>query len=90
MAELLRSFDEPIHDQSGDYHVRVVGRMGADAMWEGWLEFTPLGDGETVASPIESRQPERQHLAYWASGLSVVYAEGALSRAHGNQSDPRY
>ena len=90
MAELLRSFDELIRDDSGDYRARVVGRLGADAMWEAWLEFTPLGGGETIASPIESRQPEREHLAYWASGLSVVYAQGALSRAHGNRYDPRY
>ncbi len=90
MAELLRSFDEPIHDRSGDYRARVVARLGADAMWEGWLEFTPLAGGDTIASPIESRQPEREHLAYWASGLSVVYAEGALGRAHGNRFDPRH
>src|SRR6185295_6234382 len=29
----------------------------------------------------ESRQPELVHLSYWASGLTVVYAEGALARA---------
>jgi hypothetical protein len=25
--------------------------------------------------------PEREHLVYWASGLSTIYAEGALARA---------
>jgi hypothetical protein len=81
MSEVLRSFDEPIRDESGAYHARVVGRV-ADGMWEGWLEFVPLDGGvSTFVSPVESRQPEREHLVYWATGLSVVYAEGALRRA---------
>jgi hypothetical protein len=82
MSEVLRSFDEPIRDESGGYHARVVGRVADDGMWEGWLEFVPLdGGGPTFVSPIESRQPERNYLAYWATGLTVIYAEGALQRA---------
>jgi hypothetical protein len=82
MSEVLRSFDEPISDESGTYHARVVGRAASDGMWEGWLEFVPLdGDGPAVVSPVESRQPEHTHLAYWATGLTVIYAEGALQRA---------
>jgi hypothetical protein len=51
-------------------------------MWEGWIEFIPVAGGSDVLiTPVESRQPERQHLAYWASGLSQVYMEGALHRA---------
>jgi hypothetical protein len=52
-------------------------------MWEGWLEFVPLDPGtpEVLVSPIESRQPNRQTLEYWASGLSGFYAERALDRA---------
>jgi hypothetical protein len=51
-------------------------------MWEGWLEFVPVEPGKPVAvSPVESRQPQREYLEYWAQGLSVVYAEGALDRA---------
>ena len=83
MAQVLRTFDEPIRDASGAYHARVVGRLAADGMWEGWLEFVPE-DGRTsepLVSPAESRQPEYEHLAYWATGLTPVYAAGALSRA---------
>ena len=84
MSEMLRSFDEPILDDSGRYNARVIGRLANDGMWEGWLEFVPVdgrsGDA-TLTSPVESRQPKREHLAYWASGLTVVYAEGALHRA---------
>ena len=83
MAEVFRVFDEPISDASGSYHARVVGRRAEDGRWEGWLEFVPnegTTDGPFV-SAVESRQPEREHLAYWAGGLSVVYMEGALHRA---------
>lgn len=85
MAEVLRSFEEPISDASGSYHARVVGHLAEDGLWEGWLEFLPQ-DGSTsepLVTGVESRQPEHEHLAYWASGLTVVYAEGALSRARG-------
>src|SRR5687767_9317067 len=83
MSEVLRSFDEPIRDESGTYQARVVGRLADDRMWEGWFEFIPAGGGaaDAVISTVESRQPEREHLVYWASGLTVVYAEGALRRA---------
>ncbi len=83
MAEVLRSFDEPVCDDSGAYHARVVGRLAPDGMWEGWLEFVPLNKpgAKTLVSAVESRQPAHEHLAYWASGLSVVYVEGALHRA---------
>jgi hypothetical protein len=80
MSEVIRSIDEPILDNSGEYHARVVGRLADDGMWEGWLEFVPLAGGRALISAVESRQPEREHLEYWASGLSVVYAEGALER----------
>jgi hypothetical protein len=83
MAEVLRSFEETIHHASGSYHPRVIGREADDGMWEGWLEFVPLEkDGRhVVVSAVESRQPAREHLEYWAQGLSSIYAEGSLSRA---------
>jgi hypothetical protein len=82
MAEVLRSFDDPVTDKLGTYHARVVGRYAEDKMWEGWLEFEPIGrDGKTIVGPVESRQPEREHLAYWAGGLTPIFVEGALHRA---------
>ena len=81
MAEMLRSFDEPIYHSSGAYRPRVVGRYAPDKMWEGWLEFVPADGGDVVVSAVESRQPERSHLEYWAQGLTPVYAEGSLERA---------
>lgn len=82
MAEVLLSFDAPVTDESGTYHARVVGRGADDGMWEGWLEFDPIDHtAETLIGPVESRQPEREHLTYWATGLTPVYLEGALRRA---------
>jgi len=83
MAEVLRSFDDPISDDLGTYHVRVVGRCCDDGgMWEGWLEFESLdGTGETLVGGVESTQPGREHLVYWAGGLTPVFLEGALHRA---------
>ena len=81
MAEVLRSFDEQIRHTTGAYHARVVGRYAEDKMWEGWLEFVPADGGKVVVSAVESRQPERNHLEYWAQGLTPVYAEGSLERA---------
>lgn len=82
MAEVLLSFDAAVTDPSGAYHARVVGRRADDGMWEGWLEFDPIDhSGETLVGPVESRQPEHEHLTYWATGLTPVYLEGALRRA---------
>jgi hypothetical protein len=82
MAVTLRSFDDPVTDQLGTYHARVVGRLAEDKMWEGWLEFEPLKPkGNVIVGPVESRQPEREHLEYWAGGLTPVFVQGALHRA---------
>lgn len=82
MAEVLASFAAPVRDDLGSYYARAVGRHADDGMWEGWIEFVPVNGGSDVlVSGIESRQPEHQHLAYWATGLTQVYLEGALNRA---------
>jgi hypothetical protein len=82
MAEVLVSFDDPVTDETGQYRARAIGRLCADKMWEGWLEFVPLdGQSDVVVGGVESRQPEREHLVYWATGLTPVFLDGALRRA---------
>lgn len=82
MAEVLVSFDRPVRDDGGEYHARAVGRFADDGMWEGWIEFTAIdGSSEVLVTGVESRQPEHEHLVYWATGLSPVFLEGALQRA---------
>jgi hypothetical protein len=82
MAEVLVTFDEPVRDQLGEYQARAIGRLGADGMWEGWIEFVPIdGSTEVLVTGVESTQPEHEHLVYWATGLTPVFLEGALHRA---------
>jgi hypothetical protein len=81
MAEVLVQFDTAVADDTGRSFVpRVVGREGDDGMWEGWIEFS-AADGTTLRTPRETQQPERQHVEYWAGGLTQTYLEGALERA---------
>jgi hypothetical protein len=82
MAEVVFSFEEPVTDEVDSYHARAVGRRAENGMWEGWLEFVPADPEDPVlVTSVETTQPERNHLAYWATGLSPVYLEGALKRA---------
>src|SRR5262249_40763211 len=82
MAEVFASFSTPVTDEFGSYYPRAVGRLAPDDMWEAWIEFVAVGGGSDVlVTGVEAREPERQHFAYWATGLSQVYMEGALKRA---------
>ena len=83
MADILHEFGGPIEDRRGVFHGRVVGRQTGDGTWEGWLEFAPANDAESLlVTAVESRQQTHVQLSRWASGLTSVYAEGALHRAH--------
>jgi hypothetical protein len=50
-------------------------------MWQGWVEFLPVDGGKAIRTGRETTQPNRQDTAYWATGLTPVYLEGALDRA---------
>jgi hypothetical protein len=54
-----------------------------DRLWEGWLEFDNLETGEVLRSSRETTQPNLTDLRYWATGLTLVYLEGALDRILG-------
>jgi hypothetical protein len=55
--------------------------MTDDGRWEGWLEFSDLDTGAVIRSARETTQPTRDDAMYWATGLTRVYLEGALTRA---------
>ncbi|MEO6212552.1 MAG: hypothetical protein ABIP65_02890, partial [Vicinamibacterales bacterium] len=81
MAEVLHDFGI-VTAQSGDhYRVRACGSLLDETRWQGWLEFEPQDGGETLRSGRETTQPNRADTIYWASGLSLVYIEGSMSRA---------
>jgi hypothetical protein len=52
-----------------------------DGVWEAWLEFNPLGGGSPLVTSRETTQPNRTDTEYWATGLTIIYLEGALQRA---------
>lgn len=92
MDDLIHEFTSEVGDQDGHvYLARALGRRRKDTtIWEGWLEFSPRGGvGMVRKSPIETTQPNREALVYWARGIEPVYLEGALERAISSRSERR-
>jgi hypothetical protein len=82
MAEVFVEFTEPVIARDGSaYIARACGAPSDFGRWQGWLEFVPVDGGEVVRSSRETTQPNREDTAYWATGLTPVYLEGALERA---------
>jgi hypothetical protein len=81
MAEVLVTFNDTFTGDKGiTYLARACGREMDDGRWEGWIEFEG-NNGSVVRSGRETTQPNRTDTAYWATGLTPVYLEGALDRA---------
>jgi hypothetical protein len=81
-SEILMTYSDPVTDPQGTFIARAVGRRATDGMWEGWIEFVPAqGTSDVIISGLETRQPEFEHLAFWATGLTPLYLEGVLHRA---------
>jgi len=90
--ELIHEFLSQIADADGHaYNARAMGRQRRGrTVWEGWLEFRPVGGrGIVRRSQVETTQPNRKALVYWATGLEPVYLEGALERAISSRADSR-
>lgn len=82
MAERLVEFQAAVVDDEGRrYTAAAYGAAASDGLWEGWIEFTPVDGGQALRTGWETRQPDRSDLAYWATGLTPSYLEGALDRA---------
>jgi hypothetical protein len=81
MEELLE-FENTVEDPDGRSHVALVlGQERDDGTWIGWIRFTPTDGGPVVETERETTQPNRKDLAYWSTGLTYFYLEGALARA---------
>jgi hypothetical protein len=63
------------------YVARACGGPREDGLWEGWIEFERDDGREVLRTERETTQPNRTDLAYWASGLTAIYLDGALTRA---------
>jgi hypothetical protein len=79
MAEVVHEFSITVRGSDHiDYKARALTEQNGN-VWIGWLEFDgPRGKKKTGE---ETSQPNREAVAYWASGLESVYLEGALNRA---------
>jgi len=81
MAHVIATYPHMLATHDGHaYTSRSCGRQRSDGLWEGWLEFVPSDGTPVLRSARETTQPKLQDLAYWASGLTRVYLEGALER----------
>jgi hypothetical protein len=83
MAEVLLRFSEPIEGEDGGvYDAQACGAPAENDLWQGWIEFVPRAvNAPPLRTSRETTQPNRTDLSYWATGLSVVYLQGALRRA---------
>jgi hypothetical protein len=82
MAEVFVTFNDRFPGADGTiYLARACGREMSDGRWEGWVEFESADGSAVVRSGRETTQPNRTDAAYWATGLTPVYLEGALDRA---------
>jgi hypothetical protein len=81
-GRLIHSFTTLVTDETGTvWRGQAYGRT-ADNLWRGWIVFTNEA-GETVETGVETTQPDRAALEYWASGIEPIYLDGALARARG-------
>ncbi len=48
VADVLHAFRGPIEDRRGAFFGRGVGRQAGDGTWEGWLEFAPANEAESL------------------------------------------
>ena len=81
MAQTLFRFDAPVTRGDGrQYTVQACGRERDNGQWEAWLEFRNIETGEVLRTQRETTQPNQKDAAYWATGLSAVYLQGALDR----------
>ena len=87
MSELIQEFTAEVRDARGAlYTARVRGDTDSAGHWQGWIEFLPRDGGEVFQTGRETTQSTKEHLQYWASGLSPTYLESALRRAQRTQS----
>ena len=81
--ELVHERTIALRDDEGTVYERahVYAAPQRDGRWGGYIEFVPVDGGTAVRSPRETTQRSVRDVAYWATGLELVYLEGALERA---------
>ena len=86
MREVIQQYSIQLQGPAGvNYVIVACGQARGDGTWEGWIEFHPEGGGTVLRTGRETSQPDKEAVAYWASGLERVYFEGAFARASGER-----
>src|SRR5262249_54084996 len=82
MAQVLAQYTDVLIDEDRvTYRAHACGAPMPDGKWQGWLEFLPVDGSTPIRSGRETTQPNRTDAEYWATGLTMVYLQGALQRA---------
>lgn len=91
-SEALLEYQSLVRAAGQVYRARACAAEAGDGTkrWHGWIEFRSLdGVSAMCTTGRETTQPNRICVAYWATGLTAVYLEGALGRALRLRSQPR-
>jgi hypothetical protein len=67
----------------------VYAEPNGRTTWAGFVEFVPAKGDRAVRTGHETTQSNIEGVAYWATGLELVYFEGALPRALRRASTPQ-
>lgn len=66
---ILRSSQLLVDPEGRTYVAEIHGREAATGLWAGWIELAALEDANRLATAVETTQPDRRALKYWAAGL---------------------
>jgi hypothetical protein len=82
MAELVHERVIELSGPDGTVYDRalVYAEPNGRTTWAGFVEFVPER-GEKLRTGHETTQSNIEGVAYWATGLELVYLDGALARA---------
>jgi hypothetical protein len=83
MGELVHEREFELSGPDGAIYDRalVYAEPNGRTTWAGYVEFHPAkGDG-VVRTGHETTQSNIEGVAYWATGLELIYFDGALARA---------
>jgi hypothetical protein len=80
--QFVQQYKPILSTATGEQYVaRAYTDRQPGGLWEAWLVFFSLTTGAVLATDRETTQGKREHIVYWASGLSPTYLLGALERA---------
>ncbi len=82
MTELLREYPTLVGGvDENAYVAQIWGRERDDGRCRVWLVFVPITRGEPRRTDRETTQSGREAAKYWASGVTAIYLQGALTRS---------